>query len=221
MMTAQPYLPYFKDKRYSIGFQALNERPELAAAVGKCLATWSWVDNELGGLFGILLGTETEAAHRVFLTLRRWSNQRQALDVAAQAALTGDPLKTYGALVLRYNALEAERNDLGHGCFGICPDDQDLLFMIKVEHHIVWQADIIPKLAAGTAGDPHEGLKQKLYVYRLRDLTRLHSKMERMWWDMFYFNGYLRDPQEPRRIAEFRKVFDSLVQEEPTEQNIR
>jgi hypothetical protein len=45
--------------------------------------------------------------------------------------------------------------------------------------------------------------------------------MERMWWDMFYFNGYLRDPQEPRRIAEFRKVFDSLVQEEPTEQNVR
>ena len=99
-------------------------------------------------------------------SLRRWSNQRQALDVAAQAALTGEPLKTYGALVLRYNALEAERNDLGHGCFGVCPDDQDLLFMIKVEHHIVCQVRVVgskswiaSKRSPYSAALPRSGLK--------------------------------------------------------------
>ncbi len=33
--------------------------------------------------------------------------------------------------------------------------------------------------------------------------------MEQLWRDMFYFNGYLCDREEPRRVAEFRKLFNS------------
>lgn len=50
----QPYLPHFSDKRYSVGWQAINERPHLMAAVGKCIGIWSHIDNEIGGLFGTL-----------------------------------------------------------------------------------------------------------------------------------------------------------------------
>ena len=145
----QPYLPTFKHKRYQIGFESLNERPQFAELIGRCIALWSYVDNELGGLFGILLRTNSDAAQRVFLVLRRWFNQRQALDAAAEGVLVGDERLLFRALMVEYGSLESQRNDLCHGCFGICPDDETLLFMIKIEHHVVWQADILPKHLRG------------------------------------------------------------------------
>jgi hypothetical protein len=206
----QPFLPAFQDRRYDIGFQSLEARPQFEAAIGRCITLWSYVDNELGGLFGVLLGTETQAAHRVFLILRRWSNQRQALDAAAESALTGNELSTYKALMVEYGSLETQRNDLAHGCFGICPDDEDMLFMVKVEHHVLWQATIIPQLSAGMhVGHPHQGLRERMWVYRMADLDRLHAQMKQLWWDMFYFNGYLRERENPGRIAEFQNLHTS------------
>jgi hypothetical protein len=206
----QPFLPTFQDKRYSVGFEALKERPKFATIIGQCVALWSYVDNEVGGLFGILFGTESDAAYSVFLTLRRWSNQRKTLDAAAQAKLSGDELATYEALIVEYGSLESQRNDLGHGCFGNCPDDEDLLFMIKLEQHITYQADVLPRFGTPRyRPNLHQGLKENLYVYRMADLERLHSQMEQLWWDLFYFNGYLRDPKTPGRVAEFRKLFDA------------
>jgi hypothetical protein len=88
----QPYLPTISNKRYSVGFQALKERPAFAEIIGRCVSIWSYVDNEIGGLFGILLGTESEAAHRVFLVLRRLAHQQEALNAAAEGKLSGDEM---------------------------------------------------------------------------------------------------------------------------------
>jgi len=171
---------------------------------------WSYVDNEVGGLFGILLGIDSEAVHRVFLILRRWSHQKEALDAAAEGKLSNDEMNVYRALIAEYRSLEAQRNKLAHGCFGVCPDDEDLLFVISVNHHVLWQADILPKHLKGNIRvDSHEGLKQHMYVYRISDLQSLYCQMEQLWWDMFYFNGYLRDPQNSGRVSEFRKLFES------------
>lgn len=195
-----------------MGFEALKERPAFAEKIGHCIGIWSYVDNELGGLFGILITSDSEAAHRVFLVLRRWSHQQEALNAAAEARLSGDEMATYRALITEYRALEVQRNDLAHGCFGICPDDEDLLFIINVEHHVRWQADILPKHLKGIIPiDSHQGLKEKMHVYRKRDLIELYEKMTHLWWDMFYFNGYLRETKNSRRYDEFRKVFERRV----------
>ena len=206
----QPYLPTFKHKRYQIGFELLNERPQFAELIGRCIALWSYVDNELGGLFGILLRTDSDAAQRVFLVLRRWFNQRQALDAAAEGVLVGDERLLFRALMVEYGSLESQRNDLCHGCFGICPDDETLLFMIKIEHHVVWQADILPKhLRGDIPPDSHQGLKEHLYVYQRDELRNLHAFMRRLWWDMFYFNGYLRKPNDSGQVEEFQRTLAS------------
>jgi hypothetical protein len=206
----QPFLPTFENKRYAVGANYIIERPKFAAAICHCISLWSYVDNEIGGLFGILLGTNSPGAYRVFLALHRWANQRQALRAAADGVLSGNELATYKALLTEYGSMEKQRNELAHGCFGICPDDEELLFVINVEHHVLWQADIIPRLASlQPIPDPHQGLKDKMYVYRLDDLNRLHSQMEQLWYDIFYFNGYLREPTNPHRIVEFQRVLNS------------
>lgn len=203
----QPYLPTFSNKRYSVGFQALKERPAFAEIIGLCVSIWSYVDNEIGGLFGILLGTDSEAAHRVFLVLRRWSNQQEALNAAAESKLSGDEMALYQALITDYKSLESQRNEIAHGCFGICPDDDSLLFVIKVLHHVIWQADILPKHMKGIIPvDSHQGLKERMYVYSLMELETLYNRMEKLWFDIFYFNGYLRDPANSLRHAELKNL---------------
>src|ERR1035438_9970593 len=100
----QPYLPTFSTKRYFVGPEALKERPVFASAVGRCIGISSYIDNELQGLVGILLGADSDGAHRVFVILRRWSHQREALDAAAQGRLSNDEMTVYRALIADYAA---------------------------------------------------------------------------------------------------------------------
>jgi hypothetical protein len=210
-MSRQRYLPTFKHKTYAVGANTLAQRPEFLQAIGMCIATWSYVDNEVSGLFGILLTTGSEAAHRVFQLLRRWSHQRDALRAAAQGRLKGDAATMFRVVIDEYCALEGERNFLAHSCFGTCDEDKDLLFAIGVDHHVLWQADVLPKHFAGIpVPDPHEGLKKDLFVYRMRDFQQLHKRIDFLLWDLFHLNAHLRNPAHAGVTSEFRKRFGSV-----------
>ena len=206
-MPRQPFLPAFSHLKYSVGALLPKERPELCAEIGKSIAIWSQVDNEMGNLFGILLGTDSDAALEVFLTLRRASNQVEALCAAAKFKLTGEQLLTFEAMIFVYASLEKQRNSLAHGCFGICPDDTSILFWIEVKDHVHFQTETLSREARGDfATDRHERLKKNMYVYRLQDLQGLYEEMEQFWWVAFYFNGYLREIENSNRITEFNQL---------------
>ncbi|MDR6395904.1 hypothetical protein [Herbaspirillum seropedicae] len=216
-MPRQPYLPTFKHLNFAVGALVLKDRPEHCAAIGKCLSIWGQVDNEMGNLFALLLGTESAAALEVFLSLRRSSNQREALESAAKYKLTGGDLLLFQALLSVYGSLEKERNGLAHGCFGVCPDDPSILFWIDIKDHVHFQTATLAKEIRGEfseTDDRHAHLKERLYVYRLPDLETLYLQMEEFWFSMFYFNGYLRFPNDPGRINEMQRVrqFPKIVE---------
>jgi hypothetical protein len=161
----------------------------------------------MGNLFGLLLGTESDAALEVFLSLRQFRNQEAALIAAAKHRLVGTEHLTFNAMLRVYGSLEAERNYLAHGCFGICPKDPTLLFWIPVKDHVWFQTEVLSKESRGEiAEDRHARLKEKMYVYRLSDLENIYKQMEEFWWATFYFNGYLREPNNEGRVEEFRRL---------------
>ena len=187
----------------------LKERPAFCASIGNCIAIWTHVDSEMGNLFGVLLGTDSEAALEVFLTLRRSSNQREALQAAAKFALSGNELIAFQSIFSIYKYLEIQRNDLAHGCFGICPEDSSILFWIEVKHHVHFQMEVLSRESKGHfALDRHARLKDHMFVYRDKDLQVLYDEMEQFWWTIFYFNGYLRDPNNTGRKDEFTRICD-------------
>jgi hypothetical protein len=206
-MPRQPFLPVYADRQCVVGAFVLKDRDELAAWIGKIMSLWSQVDNEIGNLFSILLGTQSQAALAVFLTLRRASNQREALAEAARFKLQGEQQRTFDALSVVYGSLEKERNTLAHGCFGIYEQDPDLLFCIDVKDHVHFIVETLSREARGEfSADRHARLKENMYVYRRSDLEAIYNDMESFWWAAFYFNGYLRAPTDPGRIAEFEKL---------------
>jgi hypothetical protein len=206
-MPRQPYLPVYQDQSYVVGALVLKDRDDLAAPIGKIIALWSHVDNEIGTLFSLLMGTQSDAALAVFLTLRRSSNQRDALTAAAQFKLSADDLTIFNALMKVYGSLEVERNTLAHGCFGRCDEDPTLLYCIEIKHNVHFIVETLSRETRGDfSTDRHARLKEHLYVYRKADLDKLYADMESFWWAGFYFNGYLRNPTNKDRVAELDKL---------------
>lgn len=158
-MSRQPYLPNFAKLNYSIGALVLKDRPDLCAAIGKCIAIWSQVDNEMGNLFSLLLGTESDAALEVFLSLRKSNNQSEALQAAAKYALIDEKLLCFKAMLAVYKSLESQRNCLAHGCFGICPENPEVLFWIAVKDHVHFQAEVLPKESRGEFSEDRQDRK--------------------------------------------------------------
>lgn len=204
-MYPQPYLPKFKNLSYSIGALVTKDRPELCAAIGRCIAIWSHVDNEMGKLFGVLLGTDSAPALEVFLCLRRSSNQLEAMEAAAKFRLQKKELLAFNAVSVVYGSLEKQRNRLAHGCFGICPDDPEILFWVDTRSYVHLHVEHLSK-ESESPNELHRRLKEAIYVYHVSDLEALYQAMEEFWWVVFYFNGYLRDPTESGRVAEFEKL---------------
>lgn len=206
-MPRQPFLPTFSHLQYAVGARVLKERPNLASAIGRCIALWSQVDNEMGVLFGIFLGTETDAAMEVFLTLRRSSNQIEALKAASKYFLNEEEKEYFEIMMRLYKSLEAQRNSLAHGCYGTAANDPDVLLWIEVKHHVHFQSEVLTNYKKGShMQDPHERLKENMFVYRIEDLNTLENEMDQFWEASLYFNVYLRDKSGKSKSNHWERI---------------
>lgn len=206
-MPRQPYLPTFSNVAFAVGALATKDRPDLCAAIGRCIAIWGQVDNEMGNLFGLLLKADSDGAIEVFLTLRRTSHQLEAIRAAAPHTLSGDNLQTCLAIVKVYASLEKERNALAHGCFGVSADDPSILFWVDIKDHVHFQTEVLAaELRGEPITNPHARLKEKLFVYRLNDLYDIYEQMERFWYNVFYFNGFLRRSSDAGMIERHKQI---------------
>jgi len=206
-MPRQPFLPTFSHLEYTVGALALNNRPELASAVGRCIAIWSQADNEMANLFGTLLGTNYKVSLAVFLSLRQSTNQREAMKVAATIKLKGEKYLFFEALMSLYQSLESERNALAQGCFGVAKNDMNVLLWMDIRDHVQFQADIHSRVTReDQTPDPHEILKKNMYVYRLSDLKSLQYEISQFWDAVMNFNSYLRFNNDAHQQHAFNRI---------------
>lgn len=208
-MARQPYLPHFSHLDFAVGAGVLDNRPELAARLGRCIAVWSYADNEMGHLLGILLETNAPVAQEVFGQLRRSAKQIEVLEIAARHKLFERELELFNSIVGAYKYLEKERNCLAHGCFGVASNDETVLLWLPVKDHLEFQTGVLSKLANGVnVEDLHEHLRTRMYVYRESDLSGIEDDMKSFRKLAGQFNVYLRFHMAPNRaekLAEMEK----------------
>jgi hypothetical protein len=220
-MARQPYLPNYQQVRYAIGALEIRNNTAFCELIGKCIALWSFVDNEMGGLFGILVGSDSAASMEVFMTLRRSTNQREAIEAAARHALDDDRERdALAALLGIYKGLEAERNNLAHGCWGFAPDNPEIMFWMDSKDHLHRNMTILNKFKNGNfESDVHRPIKERLFVYKMKDIELIHQEFEDFWWSLFYLNGYLRERENPGRVREFNEIYSKpRIQQEMARQ---
>lgn len=160
--------------------------------IGKCISVWSYVENEMGTLLGLLLGSQSAAMLDVFLIIRRSSNQREALNVAAQQRLSGDIGLAFEALMILYKSLESQRNDIAHGCYGYSTNLPDRILWIEMKHHVQFMTETIIHERNGVRHTDDTLLKKNLYVYTLSDFEELYKQITALWFAAFHLNCYLR-----------------------------
>jgi hypothetical protein len=106
-----------------------SDRSELHALVGDCLLAWPYVEAEMAVVLAELLRAENEPAVAVFQTIRRSSAQRDCISVATLASHDQQATELVGAILNITKSVEASRNALAHGHFG----------MICIRHSQPWQ----------------------------------------------------------------------------------
>jgi hypothetical protein len=120
-----------------IGAPSVGNRPELEKLIANCIMVFSIAEAEMSLMLGQLLGTDNDAALAVFQTLRRASNQRDAIAAAADSALPNEEdQKLVTALLDVHKSVESDRTALAHGNFGTIDTLPEALLWMTTKDYV-------------------------------------------------------------------------------------
>jgi hypothetical protein len=177
---------------FGVGF--IEDRPAAAVIVARIITSWADIEVECARLLAELMNTNIPAAAAVFGSLRSSRAQHDALSAAAEVVLDARDFELFSAYMARKSALEKERNDPAHGCFGVSP---------AIPHHVVWvaQVDFLLFSAKRSPSDADiEEFNKKQFVYELGTLERISQEIQEFYQQLGFFIGYLfarHDPNGP------------------------
>lgn len=195
--SRKPLNRSYPNAKVTMGVGYIEDRPKAAALVGRIVTAWADIDIQCVRLLGELMGANIPAAAAVFGSIRNSRSQHDALRAAAVTVLNKPDLLLFNAYIKRKEALEKERNDLAHGCFGVS---------LSIPDHIVWvsQSDFLAFTAAHQAnGEPFD-LFSKQYVYELGTLERIAQEISELYTQIGFFTGYLSARSDGAQGEAFR-----------------
>jgi hypothetical protein len=208
-MPRQPFLPTYKDKKLVFGPAHIQRKPSIAAAVGRCIMLWSYVEWQMAMLLAAVMKADSEASIAIFLTLRNARVQRDVLIAAADMTLSEDNRETFDAIMLLYGGLQAQRADIAHGIFGHVEVDNDAIIPWIETKNISnsWiQAFHKPKREDGSPKvDAQAEQKRLSFIYKISDLEQLEKEMHELWGIAFSFTNQLRWPGNELATEAFEK----------------
>ena len=202
-MPRQPLMKRYPDVIPTFGPGFLEDRPEAAAIIARCIALWSEVESELARLLAIILGANTEAAIAVFLSIQSSRAQSEALHAAARVVLNERDYELFTALMTMAYSVEKDRNALAHGRFGgsdLIPEGVIWIHPVDLTRHTVTVS------ATKVTDEAMERLRSKVFVYELADLETIARDIENVHKQIMFFIGYLVSRQtNPPASDEWRE----------------
>ena len=196
--SRSPLRGKYRKAKAIFGVGYIEDRPKAAATVGRIITSWADIERQCARLLGQLMGVEIPAAAAVFGSLRSGRTQHDALAAAAKVALNNADYDLFEAYMMRRGALEKERNDLAHGCFGVS---------VTIPEGIIWasQADYLT-FSASLKHDPDalKNFRAKQAVYELGTLERIAQEIEGFYNQLGLFIGYVHALQDGPNGQAFR-----------------
>ncbi|WP_152036609.1 hypothetical protein [Burkholderia pyrrocinia] len=195
--SRKPLLKSYPHAKVTMGVGYIEDRPKAAALVGRIITSWADIEVQITRLLAELMGANIPEVSAVFGSLRNSRAQSDALIAAAEVVLNDRDFALFAAHIARKAALEKERNDLAHGCFGVS---------VSIPDHIVWvsQADFLAFNAAHKANQNKFNLGEKQFVYELGTLERIASEIVEFYDQLGSFTGYLSARHRGHDGEEFR-----------------
>ena len=184
----QPMLPIHKKAKPTFGIGALEQRPMAAQVIARCIAYWTSVETTTARLLSRLIGTNTDAAIAVYLTLRNNSAKRSALDAAAKVRLNTKDLILFDALLKYRKSIEKDRNDMAHGVFGIAASIKTGVLWTTTQNYTDYSTRVEKD---GVTEELRNIFHRRVYVYEIGTLEYIACEIENLERLTGIFNGYL------------------------------
>lgn len=197
-MPRQPYLQLASpadETTLDIGAGAIGKQPALEKIIGECLISWPHVEAEMALFLGEILGTENAASSAVYQILRRSSAQREAVTEAARAGLSQVDQEITNALLNVHKSIEAERNALAHGHFGLANTIPDGIVWMTSSDYVNIRIFLISRPAAIWNPQNKKTLLSRVWVYREPDLKAILDDIRELAGLWYSAIKYLRLPE--------------------------
>ncbi len=185
-------------------------RPHLAVIIAGCNDLWSNIELQLSLTLGAILDSSSPAAVGVYLSLRNSRAQRDALTAAAQVTLRDADLAVFNCVMRLHERYGAYRNDLTHGIFGLTDENPDVLLWHPSGKHAAWLIDTYHREGRMEAFQPHERLKEEMFVYSKEDLIEIYDDLAELRWASFYLHTYFQPASTARPVPAKAPILRSL-----------
>lgn len=116
--------------RINFEIAAIEQRPQLAVLLAEVIAAWGHIEAELGKALAGLLRADADVAMAMYMSVTSPSTQRELLEAAARARLTGDPLLLFQAIVIVAWGIYSERNKIAHCSWAVHENMPDALLWV-------------------------------------------------------------------------------------------
>lgn len=187
-MPRQPISTKYPKVKPTFGPGFLEDRPQAAAIVARCIALWTEVDVEQARLLAEMMRANSEPAIALFLTLRTSRAQLEALNAVAEVVLSEPDYELFGALMSYRESVEKERNALAHGCFGGSDQIESGVAWIDPRHLTQFGVKV---RESGVTDESIAWLRERTFVYELADLETIARDTEDLRDQLGFFRGYL------------------------------
>jgi hypothetical protein len=143
--------------------------------IGKCLMLWPNAETEMGLILAQLLGTPSPALIAVYQSLRRFTNQFNAIMTAAEHTLKDEEDQELLAAIFDvHKSIEAERNALAHEHFGTHTNMPDAILWLSTESYVAFKSKHhVARIELTRTG--MEDLISSLFVYKENDIQNIYS----------------------------------------------
>lgn len=198
-----PLLPKYRKAKVTFGIGALEQRPEAALGIAKCIGYWTYVESANARLLSILMGANTETAVAVYLSFKNTVTKNDAMQAAAELRLSAEDMLLFRALMAYKNSVEKERNALAHGMFGVNNSIKDGVVWAHPTTYTNYQAMVE---VHGVTEELSAKLYKSCFVYLVGDLETLALEIEDLEHQIGCFGGYLLSTDETFRATRYHQL---------------
>ena len=208
----QPLGKRYPKAESTFGVRFLEERPECAVIIARCISIWAYIENELALLLASILKINTKPAIAIFLAIQNSRTQFDVLNAAAEAALDDKDFELFGATMNIKKTLEKERNDLVHGLYGGSDLVKEGILWVELKNMTshtatVWASDY------KDVGDKQ--MRKQTFIYEPEDLESIAQKFEWLYNFIGFFRGYISSDNTAWRAERYSQLCaESQVVEE-------
>lgn len=122
--------PYRGKEKVRFGYEAILERPALAAHIGAIATLWTVIEEGWGVILANILDADAKVGVAMYLSLTGSAAQAHTLRAVAEHALEDEALRAeFGDLLKGEKDAGRERNRVVHGRWGILPSREDVLIL--------------------------------------------------------------------------------------------